>query len=542
MWRLSFLLLFISTALIEAAFAHSPIDSCMASVYKCGDNTRAVFADDYSIVCENGNTPELNETGHTCGESVHTHPHSHDGLEHTHWHFTDETHGPGPVRGYLHGDPVHRHDFDVSSDHAHDNQHSHESEQCPPFAHDPTHDLSVHDVNGTHCRPPPPPPPPPPPQPETVYETGVVDGVPQHPDTGSPDDVNGVNNEGYNKEAEGFIGIVHTHGYTNEYGVARYNKHHHKNIVIVNGDYVYEDSSHDSLPVDDEGYDDLIEELEVPTPEPDTVEPTTPTTPTRPTPTRPTTTTTPTSIVPVPTDDMTEEQQEIVEEIIETPPEVVEEVVEDVRFEYGWWYSGINLVSFPVLPNHVSTIADLFAEYGLFQPYEQLTEDTFTGDAIYTIIDGEWVSYGGEADNPVGDIVIAPYMGFVLLLDYAAWIAMHGRRLVGDGEFELQLGLNLIGITEPPIVIAKPSDFLFIEGVCVVISRVITDLGRDKQWYTTTRVGDSGDEYPVELAKAYLVITTQEGTIEFEQDMDIPSAPPAPRVDNMTTSWGAMKR
>ena len=389
--------------------------------------------------------------------------------------------------------------------------------------------------------------PPPPPQPETVYEMVVVDGVPQHPDTDSPDDVNGVNNEGYNEEAQGFIGIVHTHGYTNEDNVDRYNKHHHKNIVIVDGDYVYEDSSHDSLPVNGEGYDDLIEELEVPTPEPDTVEPPRPTTPPRPTPTptpTPTTTTRPVSIVPVPTDDMTEEQKDIVEEIIETPPEVVEEVVEDVRFEYGQWYSGINLVSFPVLPHGVETIADLFAKYELFQPFEIVSEEPFvyTGDAIMTIIDGEWVSYGGEADNPVGDIVIAPYMGFALLLDYAAWIAMHGRRLVGDGEFELQLGTGLIGITEPPIVIAKPSDFLLIDGVCAVISRVITDFGRDKQWYLIARVGDPGDEYPVELGDAYLIVSTQEGTIEFEQDMDIPSAPLAPRVDNMTTSWGAMKR
>ena len=273
--------------------------------------------------------------------------------------------------------------------------------------------------------------------------------------------------------------------------------------------------------------------------------PTAPTTPTRPTPTRPTTTTTPTSIVPVPTDDMTEEQKDIVEEIIETPPEVVEEVVEDARFIYGYWYKGINLVSFPVLPHGVETIADLFAEYdGLFHPYELVSEEPFvyTGDSIMTVIDGEWVSYGGEADNPIGDIVIAPYMGFVLLLDYSVWISMDGRRLIGDGMLALEPGLNLVGITEQPIGIAKPSDFLFIDGVCAVISRVITDLGRDKQWYLVGRVGDPGDEYPVELAKAYLVITTQEGTIEFEQDMDIPSAPPAPRVDNMTTTWGAMKQ
>ena len=88
---------------------------------------------------------------------------------------------------------------------------------------------------------------------------------------------------------------------------------------------------------------------------------------------------------------MTEEQKDIVEEIIETPPEVVEgrgRCAVRVRA-----VSGINLVSFPVLPHGVETIADLFAKYELFQPFEIVSEEPFvyTGDAIMTIIDGECV-------------------------------------------------------------------------------------------------------------------------------------------------------
>ena len=60
-------------------------------------------------------------------------------------------------------------------------------------------------------------------------------------------------------------------------------------------------------------------------------------------------------------------------------------------------------------------------------------------------------AYGGESDNPIGDIEITPYMGFALLMDYAAWIAMNGRRLIGDGIYGVQVGMNFLGITQMPV-------------------------------------------------------------------------------------------
>ena len=66
-----------------------------------------------------------------------------------------------------------------------------------------------------------------------------------------------------------------------------------------------------------------------------------------------------------------------------------------------------------------------------------------------------WLSYGGEEDNPIGDIVITPYMGFVLLMDYSIWLGVTGNRLIGDGTYELQIGMNLLGITEMPVDIKK---------------------------------------------------------------------------------------
>ena len=64
------------------------------------------------------------------------------------------------------------------------------------------------------------------------------------------------------------------------------------------------------------------------------------------------------------------------------------------------------------------------------------------------------------------------------------------------------------------------------------------DLGRDKQWYLVGRVGDPGDSYPVELAKAYLVVTTQVGTVEFVEP-DVSAAPPAPRIDESDDIMGS---
>ena len=245
------------------------------------------------------------------------------------------------------------------------------------------------------------------------------------------------------------------------------------------------------------------------------------------------------------------ETVEVSEEVIEEINEVAEEIIEEVipktyRFEYGWWYQGYNLISFPVLPDGVITIKDLFDRYSLFQSFELINENPigYTGDRIVVNVDGDWLGYGGESDNPIGDIEITPYMGFALLMDYAAWIAMNGRRLIGDGIYGVQVGMNFLGITQMPVGINKPSDFLLIDGVEAVISRGITDLGQNKNWYLIGRVGDPGDEYPVALGQAYLIISSSAGgIIEFEDVVEdsVNAAPIVTRSSNLVTTWGSLK-
>ena len=89
-----------------------------------------------------------------------------------------------------------------------------------------------------------------------------------------------------------------------------------------------------------------------------------------------------------------EVSEEVIEEINEVAEEIIEEVIpKTYRFEYGYWYKGYNLVSFPVLPEGVITIKDLFDRYSLFQSFELINENPigYTGDRIVVNVDGDWL-------------------------------------------------------------------------------------------------------------------------------------------------------
>ena len=198
-----------------------------------------------------------------------------------------------------------------------------------------------------------------------------------------------------------------------------------------------------------------------------------------------------------------------------------------------------------MLKEGIETISDLYAEYELlFQSFQLISREPlkYTGDAIYVNIDGCWYPYSGEEDNIIGDIEITPYLGVAMLMDWSALVGMRGQRLIGDGVFELKLGMNVVGITEMPVGIEKPSDFLLIDGVELVISRGIEDFGRESNWYIIGREGDPGDHIPVALGQAYIIISTSESMIEFGDVMAAPAAPTAPHSDTLATPWGAMKQ
>ena len=328
--------------------------------------------------------------------------------------------------------------------------------------------------------------------------------------------------------------LKHAHEYYNEEEdkVSRNDCHQHKEMIIVNGVKVYELGSHHNPDpdrgVNGDGHDGSSNGCAIaatPTTEDNTPVILTPTTPTI-----PTTRTTPTT----PTTPIDEPEEPVIPD---------NEPVELVYHEYQW-YKGFNLVSFPVLKEGIETISDLYNAYALFQPFELISEEPleYTGDLIYVILDGCWFPYAGESDNVIGDIRITPYLGVAMLMDWSALVGMRGQRLIGDGVFELKSGTNIVGITEMPVGIEKPSDFLRIDGVEAVLSCGIEDLGRKREWYLIGREGDPGDHIPVALGQAYIIISTSESMIEFGGVMAAPAAPTAPHSDTLATPWGAMKQ
>ena len=353
---------------------------------------------------------------------------------------------------------------------------------------------------------------PPLPEPETVeYETVVVDGVPQHPDTGSSDNTDQESNEGYNEEAEGFIGIAHTHGYTNQDGVLLYNEHHHKSIVIINGVYVYEADSHHSSPVNSEGYDDLIKELEPPTPEPPTPEPEIVTPP-------PITTTT-TSIEK----SLDDAEDTISEDVVIPEPEIpiIEpELCIEERVERFFW-KGYTLYTPTVLPEGVETLADLWEQYWFTGA---------TGGSFYIYIDGCWLVYRGEGD--VGTIPLSLGMGvLVYQVSNGTLAGLTGCPVISQAQVELNAGLNLIGFPIVPDTVERPSDLLVPNIICAVIVSVEGNLK------IVGRAGDPGDE-PLIDGQGLMVIATEPTILHLET----PTAPMAQRLGTQTTSWGEMKR
>ena len=312
--------------------------------------------------------------------------------------------------------------------------------------------------------PPSPPPPSPPPQPTT--------------------------NEGYNEDAEGFIGIVHTHGYTNQDGVARYNEHHHKNIVIVDGDYVYEDSSHHSLPVNGEGYDDLIDELEVPAPAPDPVP-------------------TPKPVTPAETLDEVKDQEPTIPDEIEAEVLDAEDIeMTDERESYDYdFHGGWNFVTFPVLPNGVETLEGL---------YPHLYPRLYSDPILVVYIEGCWLKYQGEGET--GMIPLTVNMGVAVYAEKSFSVTIFGFRSPVS-ELELMLGGNFVGI--PPDV-ERPSDLL---DRAIAVLREIA--GKP---YLVGRLGDPGDE-PFEDGESVFLIVSETA-----------QAPMAYRASTLATSWGAMKQ
>ena len=207
-------------------------------------------------------------------------------------------------------------------------------------------------------------------------------------------------------------------------------------------------------------------------------------------------------------------------EIPEPPPPPP--VAELVQWEYQFW-KGWNLMSFPVLPEGVETISDLYHHWAFF---------TAHNGHIVVNLDGEWTLYSGAEGEPTGDIPLSAHLGLAVRLDWATYLGVRGVPLPSAETIDLHAGTNLVGFPELPANIRRPSDFLS-DVICAVI------VTRRGEFYLVGRAGDSGDE-ALEPGQAVILIAIEPTRLDSTEST--PSAPSVTRQGTLTTSWGAMKQ
>ena len=216
-------------------------------------------------------------------------------------------------------------------------------------------------------------------------------------------------------------------------------------------------------------------------------------------------------------DDAADQDTVIPDTIKEMVDETPEPEMEDKReWQVYEFHQGWNLVMFSVLPEDVTNLEGL---------HTHLIPDT----VLVVNVGGCWLMYQGKGET--GEIKLHPNMGIAVYAPMPFSVTLIGHRIKLVTSFPIHAGLNLIGFSQPPPELETPSDLLSETGICVVVRGVGDVL------YLIGRVGDRGDT-ELRPNEAFMAISL----IDYDLDWYTPAAPAAPRMDNMTTSWGAMKR
>jgi hypothetical protein len=207
--------------------------------------------------------------------------------------------------------------------------------------------------------------------------------------------------------------------------------------------------------------------------------------------------------------------------------EIPEPPVQPPVPELVWWehqfYRGWNLVSFPVLPEGVQTIPDLYHHWTFFAAHNGL---------IVVNLDSDWILYSGTGDEIAGEIPLSAHLGLAVRLDWATYLGVWGVPLPSAETIDLHPGVNLVGFPDLPRGVSRPSDLLS-DTICAVI------VTRRGELYLVGRAGDSGDE-PLEPGQAVILIAIEPTRLVFTEST--PSAPSVTRQDTLTTSWEAMNQ
>ena len=233
--------------------------------------------------------------------------------------------------------------------------------------------------------------------------------------------------------------------------------------------------------------------------------------------------------IPVPIVTTSPEQiPEILDEVVAQEPVIPDEVkeivedapepeVEDLReWQTYQFVEGWNLTMFSVVPEAVTTLAEL---------YPHLIPDT----VLVVNIAGCWLKFAGEGET--GKIKLHPNIGIAVYSPIPFTLGLFGHRIKLRTSFPIHAGLNLIGFSQPPPELERPSDLLSETGIIVTLRAI------DGVFYLVGRVGDEGD---VELRpnEAFMAVSL----VDYDLGWDTPAAPMAYRQQTLATSWGAMKR
>ena len=192
-------------------------------------------------------------------------------------------------------------------------------------------------------------------------------------------------------------------------------------------------------------------------------------------------------------------------------------VLEDMtyRFSQGW-----NLVSFPVRPVGIGTLAEIYDTWG-FADYDG-TMLIYLADTFFAYPNDEWLER----------FSIWRYGGVFVHLDSDLTVEVRGVRSENASRISIEAGINLIGFPTIPASITRPSDLLSDTIYSVIVAQ-------DGGLKSVSRSGDPGDDLLTD-GQAVMLFATRGLVLELSES--ILSAPSVKRRGTLAMSWGAMKR
>ncbi len=166
-----------------------------------------------------------------------------------------------------------------------------------------------------------------------------------------------------------------------------------------------------------------------------------------------------------------------------------EPMVMFMRWEKQFW-KGWNLVSFPVLPEGVETVGDLWHRWSFMEAFNAW---------IFLFVDDQWLLYTGNPQDKAGALQLQPNHALVIYLDSPSWLGVTGIPLSSKELIEIVPGLNSVGLTDLPAKYARPSDMINSQIIGVLVEQ------RGKL-YLVGRTGDPGDA-PLTKGQAMILIS-----------------------------------